>query len=34
VASRTWAAVGDQLIQHYVDVHSGGVAARSIPISA
>ncbi|GAA2390617.1 glycosyltransferase family 1 protein [Dactylosporangium salmoneum] len=34
VASRTWAAVGDELIKHYVDVHSGGVATRSVPIPA
>nr|BFE65360.1 glycosyltransferase family 1 protein [Dactylosporangium thailandense] len=34
VASRTWAAVGDELIRHYADVHAGGVAARSVPIPA
>ncbi|GAA3283344.1 MULTISPECIES: glycosyltransferase family 4 protein [Dactylosporangium] len=34
VATRTWSAVGDELIKHYVDVHSGGIAARSVPISA
>jgi phosphatidylinositol alpha 1,6-mannosyltransferase len=27
VAGRTWAAVGDELIGHYVAVHSGGVPA-------
>ncbi|WP_433610445.1 glycosyltransferase family 4 protein [Dactylosporangium sp. CA-139114] len=34
VASRTWAAVGDELIRHYADVHAGGVAARPVPIPA
>jgi phosphatidylinositol alpha 1,6-mannosyltransferase len=34
VASRTWSVVGDELIRHYVDVHSGGLPARSMPVPA
>ena len=34
VASRSWSAVGDQLIRHYVDVHSGGLPALQMPIPA
>jgi phosphatidylinositol alpha 1,6-mannosyltransferase len=34
VATRTWSAVGDELIRHYVDVHSGGLTARSLPVPA
>lgn len=34
VASRTWAAVGDELIRHYVDVVSGGLAAPSVAVPA
>lgn len=34
VASRSWSAVGDELIRHYVDVHSGGLPARALPVPA
>ena len=34
VAGRTWAAVGDELIEHYVAVHSGGLAVRPAEVPA
>ncbi|MET7397225.1 glycosyltransferase family 1 protein [Dactylosporangium sp. NPDC005572] len=34
VATRTWSAVGDQLIRHYAEVHSGGLPARTLPVPA
>ena len=34
VAGRTWAAVGDELIGHYVAVHSGGMPAPRLNVPA
>jgi len=34
VAGRTLAAVGDELIEHYVAVHSGGLAAQHVEVPA
>jgi hypothetical protein len=34
VERRTWPAVCDELIQHYVSVHSGGLAARPVEVPA
>jgi phosphatidylinositol alpha 1,6-mannosyltransferase len=34
VAGRTWAAVGDELIGHYVAVHSGGMPAPRLDVPA
>jgi phosphatidylinositol alpha 1,6-mannosyltransferase len=34
VAGRTWAAVGDELIEHYVAVHNGGMPASRLDIPA
>jgi phosphatidylinositol alpha 1,6-mannosyltransferase len=34
VAGRTWAAVGDELIEHYVAVHNGGTPAQRLAVPA
>ncbi len=34
VERRTWSAVCDELIQHYISVHSGGIAARPVEVPA
>ena len=34
VERRTWPAVCDELIQHYISVHSGGLAARPVEVPA
>ncbi|WP_238012056.1 glycosyltransferase family 1 protein [Dactylosporangium sp. AC04546] len=34
VATRTWSAVGDELIRHYVEVHTGGLPSRTVPVPA
>jgi phosphatidylinositol alpha 1,6-mannosyltransferase len=34
VEKRTWPTVCDELIQHYIEVHSGGVATRAIEVPA
>jgi phosphatidylinositol alpha 1,6-mannosyltransferase len=34
VAGRTWAAVGDELIEHYVAVHNGGTPATRLTVPA
>jgi phosphatidylinositol alpha 1,6-mannosyltransferase len=34
VAGRTWAAVGDELIEHYVAVHNGGMPAPRLNVPA
>jgi phosphatidylinositol alpha 1,6-mannosyltransferase len=34
VEQRTWPAVGDELIQHYTEVHSGRIAVRPLEVPA